>query len=554
MTRGPVRSRGPRGATLQVGFLVVTLVLALWLGWQALDAATSHRRTVEATLADYASISAWELAGATRSSLDDLLDEAFEPVERRMRRSLPDVSVVGWELDDAARDLGCRCPGFEHPLALFRITRGSPEAETIPASITREERTKLARLVLSQPVDPGRIDDGMATSGAGEIFSEDAVVGYVTSRDASGDVDASYGFVVRASDVGELLGEVYADRRLLPEPLAGELPNDSLLFVRIRDQAGMVLFASPAEEPETWSATEAVGGDFGGLLVEATVRPDAAGQLIIGGVPTSRLPLLAMLLVLTIGVGAAAIVQLRRETRFQRLRDDFVSGVSHELRTPLAQIQMFAELHEADKLPSEEDRRRAISVIHREARRLGHLVENILQFSRFSRSPAVAPAREQLDVADGFAEGIDAVTPLLQARGMRVEVDAEPGVPVYASREALTRIVVNLLDNAAKYGPVGQTVRVGIGRVDGTVRLTVTDEGPGVPASERSRIWKPYRRLERDVAAALPGTGIGLSVVAQLVAQHEGRTWVEDAEGGGARFVVELPLAGVASSNGAGAP
>ena len=552
MSRRALTSGGPRGATLQVGFLVVTLGLALWLGWQALDAATSHRRTVEATLADYAGISAWELAGAARSGLDDLLDEAFEPVERRMRRSLPDVEVVGWELDDAARDNGCRCEGFESPLALFRITTAPTTVETIPESLPWERRERLADLVVSQPMGSGSVDDGMVTSPAGAIFDEDAVIGFMTSRDASGDTDVAYGFAVRASDVGELLGEIYSDRRLLPVPLAGELPNDSLLYVRIRDEAGMVLFAAPAEQPEAWSAVERIGTDFGGLVVEATVRPSAAGQLIIGGVPTSRLPLLAVLLVLTLGVGGAAMVQLRRETRFQQLRDDFVSGVSHELRTPLAQIQMFAELHEADKLPSEADRRRAISVIHRESRRLGHLVENILQFSRFRRSTALESPRERLDLAEGFAEGIDAVTPLLEARGMRVKVDVERGLPVLASREALTRIVVNLLDNAAKYGPSGQTVRVSVGRVNSAAQLAVTDEGTGVPASERARIWKPYRRMSRHVQAALPGTGIGLAVVAQLVAQHRGRAWVEDAEGGGARFVVELPLADV-SSNGMGA-
>jgi signal transduction histidine kinase len=114
---------------------------------------------------------------------------------------------------------------------------------------------------------------------------------------------------------------------------------------------------------------------------------------------------------------------------------------------------------------------------------------------------------------------------------------------VLGNRDAITRIVVNLLDNAVKYGPPGQTVRVGIDRVDGAARLTVSDQGPGVPPGDREQVWKPYRRLERDVKARLPGTGIGLSVVAELASLHEGRAWVEDAKGGGAEFVVELPLA-----------
>ena len=73
-------------------------------------------------------------------------------------------------------------------------------------------------------------------------------------------------------------------------------------------------------------------------------------------------------------------------------------------------------------------------------------------------------------------------------------------------------------------------------------RLAVADEGPGVPEADRARIFKAYRRLKRDVASPQPGTGIGLSVVAELTNLHRGRAWVEDVKGGGARFVVELPL------------
>jgi signal transduction histidine kinase len=533
----------PRGATLQIGFLGITLLLALWLGYQAVDAATSHRRTVEAALADYAGISAWEFAGVVRSEVDHMLDDVFRPVRRRMRATLPSPRVVGWELEDAARERGCECRGFGTPLALFRIVTGPTVVEIVPDTLGALVRDRLAELVLSQPLGRRRVDDGLVSSPAGEIFAEDVVVGFMISHDTSDIVEAAYGFVIPARAVGELFAALYADRQLLPEPIAGDQPNDSLLFVRVRDESGLVLFASPTSEPDVWSATEPIGPDFGTLVVEATIRPDAAGQLIIGGLPTSRIPLLAVLLVLTLGVGAAALVQIRHEQRFQRLRDDFVSGVSHELRTPLAQIQMFSELQLADKLPSREDQHRAISVIHRESRRLGHLVENILQFSRQRRTPGLESPRQRLDVSEGFADGIAAMTWLAEDRGMHLHVEAESGLQVLANRDALTRIVVNLLDNAVKYGPPGQAVKVSIRPANGTARLTVTDEGPGVPVADRRRIWGAYQRLARDVEAAVPGTGIGLSVVAQLVDQHDGRRWVEDAAERGARFIVELPLA-----------
>lgn len=536
-----IRTSLPKGSTLQVGFLAATVLLAIWLGYQAVDAARSHERAVEAALADYAGISAWELANAVQSEVDDVLEDVFRPVRRRMRVELPPPEVVGWDLHEAARREGCACPGFRAPIALFRIRPGPLDVATAPDTLARGTRTAIAELVLSQPMD-GR-SDGITVAPAGTIFPEAVAIGFFLSRDESDVVEAAYGFALPVSALGEFVAEVYEDRPLLPQPIARGQPNDSLLTVRVRDTFGVVVFASRSVEPEAWTASEPLGPDFGTLLVEATIRPEAAPRLIIGGLPKSRLPLLAVLLLLTLGVGAAALVQQRREQHFQRLRDDFVSGVSHELRTPLAQIQMFSELQSEGKLTTPEDRDRAVRVIHRESRRLSHLVENILQFTRLRRTSGLGWPRERLDLAEACADGIDAVVPLLEGRGMTLRVEAEPGLTVLGNRDAISRIVVNLLDNAVKYGSRGQTVTVQIGPADRHARLAVTDQGPGVPVADRARLWKPYRRLAREVEASTPGTGIGLSIVAQLAALHEGEVRVEDAEGGGARFVVDLPLA-----------
>jgi signal transduction histidine kinase len=103
-------------------------------------------------------------------------------------------------------------------------------------------------------------------------------------------------------------------------------------------------------------------------------------------------------------------------------------------------------------------------------------------------------------------------------------------------------MLLNLLDNAVKYGPDGQTVTVGIDPPAGDrARLWVQDQGSGVPTADRERIWDQFCRLERDRGSAVAGTGIGLSVVRELAALHRGRAWVEGAPGGGARFVIEVP-------------
>jgi signal transduction histidine kinase len=110
----------------------------------------------------------------------------------------------------------------------------------------------------------------------------------------------------------------------------------------------------------------------------------------------------------------------------------------------------------------------------------------------------------------------------------------------------LRQILLNLLDNAAKYGPAGQTISVGAAPAPATngdrVRFWVEDQGPGIPAADRGRVWEPYVRLNRDAESATGGSGIGLSVVRELVVLHGGGAWIEaGGAGGGARVVVELP-------------
>jgi signal transduction histidine kinase len=101
-----------------------------------------------------------------------------------------------------------------------------------------------------------------------------------------------------------------------------------------------------------------------------------------------------------------------------------------------------------------------------------------------------------------------------------------------------------------KYGPVDQHVRVTLARAGGMARLTVDDEGPGIPVPDRLRIWKAFSRLERDVNSAVAGSGIGLAVVCELVLGHDGKGWVEEAPGGrGARFVIEIPMTSAGEEN-----
>ena len=138
-------------------------------------------------------------------------------------------------------------------------------------------------------------------------------------------------------------------------------------------------------------------------------------------------------------------------------------------------------------------------------------------------------------------ETVEQFMPLASSRRVGVSTDLPDNLIVRVDADAWKQVLLNLLENAVKYGPVGQTVRVGAAAHDSVFRMEVDDEGPGVPQSRREEVWRKFVRLERDRGTHKAGTGIGLAVVREIVSQHGGRCWVEDAPNRGARFVVEVP-------------
>jgi signal transduction histidine kinase len=251
--------------------------------------------------------------------------------------------------------------------------------------------------------------------------------------------------------------------------------------------------------------------------------------------------MLIALFAIAAGLLSVALVQIRRQQELARMRTEFVSGVSHELRTPLAQIRWFAELLHLGKLRSEEERVRSAGIIDQEARRLTYLVENVLNFSRGEKGTnRISPARGELD--HEIRDALELFAPLARARKMTITTALGANTIVSFDRDALRQILLNLLDNAVKYGPAGQTITVGSEIAGDRARVYVEDQGPGIPHAERQRVWEPYVRLNREAEAATGGSGIGLSVVRELVTLHGGRVRAEGAPGGGARVVIELPL------------
>ncbi len=553
----PTTSRARRRSTSQrilLVLLLVVLALSCVLGYQAMATARSHRDTAEDALRDYASMATWEFSRVARENLDRFLSRVFEQrLYRQRTREMPTPESVQWGLERALRAFRCDCAELRDPVTHFRIDFADSSIALLPDTMSADFGRRLRKALLAGLSESDREGQGIVVAPAGQVLDAEALLAYTAFEDRYDAIVAVYGFLVQATAFEELFARWFDQRQLLPPAIAGTQPNDSLLYAAVSTPGGSIVFKSAVSYATTFASSDTIGPTYGGLVIEAGVRSDAADHLIIGGVPRSRLPLILILLVLSVATGIAALVQLRREQQLARLREDFISGVSHELRTPLAQIRMFAELLDGDRLRTEEERKRSTGIINREARRLTNLVESILQYSRLGRA-TVDLNVEKLDVASAVESVIEAFKPIAAARDVKMEAQVEHGLTLRADRDAVSQLLLNLLDNAVKYGPRGQTVTVVAARTGSSACLSVQDEGPGIPKHEQERVWEPYRRLDRETDGTVAGTGIGLAVVDELAALHGGRAWVEDAPAGGARFVVELPGAEIASSAREAAP
>ena len=390
------------------------------------------------------------------------------------------------------------------------------------------------------------------------------VVGIAPQRDSAGAVVGAFGFVaVPEVYARTLITHLWRHPQILPLAITRGLPSDSLLTASVSTPDGKEIYRSSSWSPGLHSDTASLAPFDGGMRVRVALRPDAVTRLGRGMIPSSRVPVWVGLLMLTGLLTAIILRNLQREHELARLRSDFTASVSHELRTPLAQIMLFGETLTLGRTRSEVERVRAAEVIVREARRLMQLVENTLQFSRAER-PAVGLSPERVLLAPAIHDIIAGFEPLAETRDVNVAADLDETSSAVVDRSALRQMVLNLLDNALKYGPRGQTIRVGVfspqprlvrspamlapeqETLPHVVRIWVDDEGPGISGRSREAIWAPFVR--GDTELPVTGCGLGLAVVRELAARHSGRAWVENApNGSGSRFVIELPSAGSGS-------
>ncbi len=328
--------------------------------------------------------------------------------------------------------------------------------------------------------------------------------------------------------------------------LGREAIPDSDLQWTLSDPAGRVVLGEPSlSRPAV--RTAAASRLPWGLQVYSAADPDLSATS-----PRQGLLLWVLVLLTVVWVtGAYFIVRaIARELAVEQLQSDFVAGVSHEFRSPLSALCQIAEMLVSDRLVSEDLRRQSYVVLAREADRLRRLVEGLLDFGRSEANGAVYHF-EPLDIGSFLETLVAEFTARVAATGHTIELSL-PAVTTYVrgDRDALSRAIWNLLDNAVKYSPDCHTVWLDVAQDQDRVSVTVRDHGLGVPADEQRAIFERFVRGADAKARRIKGTGVGLAMVQRITEAHGGEIRLTSQPGQGSRFTMILRTSDVLEAAG----
>ncbi|HEU5254530.1 MAG TPA: ATP-binding protein [Vicinamibacterales bacterium] len=330
---------------------------------------------------------------------------------------------------------------------------------------------------------------------------------------------------------------------------------DAILFgmvegVLVLDAAGRIQLANRAAQSMLRMDTSSIGRPY----VEVIRHPDIAAQLgtaLRGQEADSReialtrdpgRTFVARAAPVSRGGGGGAVIVLHEITDLRRadqIRRDFVANVSHELRTPLTAIRGYVEALLDDRSDSE-DTNKFLEIIARHSERMERLVSDLLRLARLdARQEALDLA--SCDLQQLFNTVIGDVAQTAEAKHQQITTAVDgAGSRVTADPAKLHDVLRNLVENAVHYSPAHAAIRLEATHQNGTVRISVSDSGPGIPPEDLSRVFERFYRVDKSRARP-GGTGLGLAIVKHLIELHGGQAVAENRPEGGARFVITLP-------------
>lgn len=228
-----------------------------------------------------------------------------------------------------------------------------------------------------------------------------------------------------------------------------------------------------------------------------------------------------------------------REVELSKLKDELVSVISHELRTPLTAIKLYVSLLLSGKFGElTEKQQKPITVVQEESDRLAKLINDILSLSRLESKKS----KLELEQAD-FSKVVDKdfFKPLLDNKSISLVDEIPSPFPVVVDKEKLKRVVINLIDNAAKFTPAGGTITLGGEKTRDGFSFFVSDNGKGIPTEKIPHLFDKFYQVEDHLTRQAGGTGLGLAIVKSIIELHQGTITVESEVGKGSKFIITIP-------------
>ncbi len=319
--------------------------------------------------------------------------------------------------------------------------------------------------------------------------------------------------------------------------------DEELRVVLANHAAHAFLERAPGELPGLSPMEAFADHEAEAILLSARERLAASGEVLVGGPDGRRLVVRARRS--PAGGFWVVLEDVTELRRLQRIRSEFIDNLSHELRTPLANVRLLTEAltRDLEAFDAPDRVRDRVAKLDVESGHLVQMVNELLDLSRIE-SGASQLYLDVVDLGEVARAAADRLRLFAERQGVRLESDVpEQPLLVKGDAERLGQVLANLVHNAVKFSPTGQSVVIRAERGADEVVVTVADHGPGVPRADQARIFERFYKVDRARVRGQGGTGLGLAIARNIVEGHGGRIWVQSEEGSGSTFSFAIPAA-----------